>query len=63
MQKLITDGGVKKIAISGDDLINAIVESLLDYTIEKASEYEYSGRKNKLSQIDTALVFEGNGIP
>jgi L-lactate dehydrogenase complex protein LldG len=62
LQKLITDSGVKKIAISGDDLINTIAESLLDFTIEKASEYEYSERKNKLSQIETALVFAENGI-
>ena len=62
LQKLIIDCGVNKIAISGDDIIDNISESLDDITIVKATKYEYPERKNKLSQIETALVFAGNGI-
>jgi len=62
LQRLLQDGVVNEIAISDDELICTITESLADITIVKATDYEYPERKSKISQINTAVVFAENGI-
>jgi L-lactate utilization protein LutC len=62
LQKLLNDNEVNKIAVSDDTIINEISDSLIGIEIKKATKHEYSERKSKISQIETALVFAENGI-
>ncbi len=62
LQNLLSDSGASKIAVSDDEIIINISESLEDVTIVRATQNEYPERKIEISQIETALVFAENGI-
>ncbi len=62
LKKLLSDNGVEEIAVCNSDFIINISKSLEGIKVLKAIEYSYQERKDKLSKIETALVFAETGI-
>jgi len=62
LQKLLTESEVNQIAVSDENQIKEITESLEGIKIFKAVEFQYPERKEEISQINASLVYASNGI-